>query len=210
MTASTRYGTVDLHARAAAEGIDLSAALMDLRALYADVDARNERNTRNLALPCHQGCSACCEDSVLVTQLEFYGVWDHLQRHLDAVTLDRIIRDGLALYLRHRDVIEALSRPPPVGQVDHTRLLRGVSYRCPVLNEQGACLAYPMREMLGRLFGSSFNDERGIYGCDLVGIHLAGKTLKLVQARPMATLVHSLPLTTGQQLYPFYVHALYS
>src|SRR3954464_14204241 len=115
---------VDLHALVAAEGVDLAAALGALGTIYADVDARNARNTASLALPCKRGCSACCEESVLLTPLEFCAVWHHLQTTLDDDTLARIIDEGRALYAKHRDVIDALDRPPPAGQRDHTRLLR--------------------------------------------------------------------------------------
>ena len=200
---------VDLHARAAAQGVDLGSALASLRELYADVDERNERNTKDLQLPCHSGCSACCEESVFVTPLEFYGVWDHVQTHCDDATLARIVDDGLALYRRHESVLLALEQPPPEGHSDHTALVRDVAFRCPMLDGGGRCLAYPMREMLGRLFGCSFNDSGGVYGCHLVGAHLGGKTLTLVRARPNANRVLELPLTHKQQLYPFYIHELY-
>jgi hypothetical protein len=204
---------VDLEALAAAHGVDLAPALVALRALYAEVDERNHRNTAALDLPCKSGCSSCCEESVLLTRLEFYGVWDHVQRHADDETIARIVDEGLALYQRHRAVIEALERPPPAGFVDHSHLLLDVKFRCPILDETGACRAYPMREIKGRLFGCSFNDENGIYGCHLVGAHLSAhlgdRPVTLVRARPMASRVHLLPLGKEQQLYPFYIHELY-
>lgn len=193
---------VDLHARAAADGVDLAAALAALRDLYADVDARNQRNTATLELPCHSGCSSCCEESVLLTRLEFYGVWDYVQSTCDDATLAKIVADGLALHEKHRAAIERVAQ----GHIDH---LLGVSFRCPMLDEGGACRAYSMREIKGRLFGCSFNDEGGVYGCHLVGAHLADRLVTLVRARPMAARVHDLPLGTGQQIYPFYIHELY-
>jgi len=63
--------------------------------------------------------------------------------------------------------------------------------------------------MLGRLFGSSFNDEGGVYGCHLVGEHLGDKTLTLLRARPTMSVLHELPLTDRQQVWPHYLHALY-
>ncbi len=199
----------DLHAHALTEGVDLDEALAGLRALYADVDERNARNTADLNLPCKSGCSACCEESVLLTRLEFYGVWDHLQRTCDDEALQAIIDEALLIYERHRGVIDALERPPGDGLADHTSLLMGLKFRCPVLDQAGACRAYPMREIKGRLFGCSFNDDGGVYACDLVGAHLGDRLVTLVRARPMATKVHALPLGQKQQVYPWYVHQLY-
>jgi hypothetical protein len=196
---------IDLHARAAAEGVDLASALRALRTQYDDIDARNAKNTASLDLPCHRGCSMCCEDSVLLTWLEFYAVWDHLQRTCDDATLARIIADGLALYEKHRALIESLTRREETAGA---RLIE-VKYRCPILDDAGACRAYEWRETSARLFGASFNDDGGVYGCHLVGAHLADKLVTLVRARPAAERVHSLPLGGRQQIYPFYIHALY-
>ena len=200
---------IDLHARAATDGVDLDAALAALAAIYADIDARNARNTASLALPCKSGCSACCEESVLVSELEFYAVWHHVQSTCDDAVIAGIVDEGLALYEKHKDVIDALERPPPPGHRDHTHLLRDVRFRCPMLDAAGACRAYAVREVKGRLFGCSFNDEGGVYGCDLVGAHLGDRLVTLVRARPAATRVSALPLGNKQQLYPFYIHALY-
>lgn len=201
---------VDLRARAAAQGVDLDRALDRLRALYADVDERNARNTADLALPCKSGCSSCCEESVLLTQLEFYGIWDFLQTTLSDAELRGVIDDARAAYEANRALIDVLSRPPPPGHKDHTALIRDLRFRCPVLDAAGGCRAYPMREMLGRLFGCSFNDEGGVYGCDLVGAHLGGKLVTLTRARPNARRVLELPLTDKQHVIPYWVHALYS
>ena len=200
---------VDLHALAEANGVDLASALRALGNYYDDIDARNQRNTASLDLPCKSGCSACCEESVLLTELEFYAVWNHMQATCDDDTLAGVIDEGLALHDKHRAVIEALQQPAPAGYVDHTHLLRDVRFRCPMLDAAGSCRAYPWREIKGRLFGCSFNDEGGVYGCGLVGAHLADKLVTLVRAKPAASRIHTMPLTDKQQLYPFYIHALY-
>lgn len=204
-----RHGTKDLRALARARGVDLDEALSRLRRLYADIDERNQRHTADLDLPCKRGCSSCCEQSVFLTRLEFYGAWDYLQGQVSDAALSAIVDEGLALYERHKDIIDAFERPPPEGARDHTGLARELRFRCPLLSEEGACRVYPMREALGRLFGCSFNDDSGIYGCDLVGKHLAGRTLTLVRARPMASRVHLLPLAERQQVYPYWIHELY-
>jgi Fe-S-cluster containining protein len=205
-----RHRRIDLEARARDDGVELGPALERLRDLYRDIDGRNARNTAGLGLPCERGCDGCCHDSVLLTPLEFYGAWDLLQRSYDDDTVDYVVEEGLQLYAQHKALIDALDAPPPPGEVDHTSLTASLRFRCPLLGKGGACLVYPMREALARLFGSSFNDDGGVYGCHLVGHHLGGKLVQLVRARPMAMRVHDLPLTHKQQVYPHYIHALYS
>ncbi len=203
------HGTRDLHALAALSDVDLDAALTALRALYADVDARNQRHTAGLDLPCHRGCSACCRDSVFLTPLEFLGAWDHVQQHWSAAAREAAIDRGLAAYRTHRAVIDACLRPPPPGERDHFSVVRDLRFDCPLLDDDGACGVYPMREMFGRLFGCSFNDDGGVYGCDLVGAHLADQTVTLLRARPTARRIDDLPLTGMRQVYPWYIHWLY-
>jgi Fe-S-cluster containining protein len=205
----TRYGPIDLYARAETLGVDLDEALQGLIPLYVEVDARNQRNTQGLDLPCHRGCSECCHESVFLTPLEFYGAWLYLQESVDAETLDAVVRDGLAIFEANRALIESFNEPPPEGQEDHTQLHMQLRFRCPLLDGDGGCRVYPMREMLGRLFGCSFNEEGGVYGCHLVGAHLADQVVTLVRARPMAQRVHELPMTDRQQVYPWYIHELY-
>ncbi len=205
----SRFPRIDLDALALDQGVDLRAALARLTLLYADVDERNVRNTRGLALPCGRGCDGCCHESVFLTPLEFYGAWDLLQRSYDDDTLDYVVDEGLRIYLENQALIDAISAPPPSEDTDHTRVARALRFRCPMLGADGACLVYPMREVLARLFGCSFNDDGGVYGCDIVGAHLSGQTVRLVRARPMAMRVHELPLTQQQQVYPYYIHRLY-
>ena len=86
----SRFSRIDLDALAQAEGVDLRAALARLKSIYADVDERNGRNTRDLAMPCGRGCDGCCHESVFLTPLEFYGAWDLLQQAYDDETLDYV------------------------------------------------------------------------------------------------------------------------
>ncbi len=103
----SRFGPRDLHALAAAKGVNLATALDRLRTLYAETDARNARNTAGMTLPCHSGCSSCCEEMVFLTPLEFYGAWDLLQRTATADVLEEAIVVGLDLYQEHRERIDA-------------------------------------------------------------------------------------------------------
>ena len=203
------FPIIDLHALAAADGVNLDDALTQLSALYDDIDRRNEVNVRGLDLPCNKGCSSCCEESVFLTPLEFFAIWDHVQTHLDHATRHQIIRDGLAIYARYEKHINAFFQPPPPGESDHFSIAKDVRFRCPYLDPAGACRVYPKRELLGRIFGCSFNDQHGIYGCHLVGAHLADQTVTLLKARPTARRIDDLPLTGIRQVHPWYLHWLF-
>lgn len=201
---------VDLDALAKARGCDdLEAAVRKLLELYAEVDERNRKNTAALDLPCQRGCSDCCHESVFLTPLEFFAAWAYLQETTDDETLARIIEDGLKIFADNRALIESFNRPPPKGQDDHTSLHKDLKFRCPLLDDTGGCRVYPVREILGRLFGCSFNGAGGVYGCHLVGAHLADQVVTLVRARPMAERVLDLPMTERQQVYPWYIYELY-
>ena len=207
--AKNEYPIVDFHAVASQVGVDLDEAFGRLDALHADVDARNAVNTSNLALPCKRGCSDCCHESVFLTPLEFYRIWDWAQANLTDALRAQIIDDGLAVYDMHRDLIEALNRPAEEGAPSHNVLAAQLKFRCPILSRDGACSVYPVRELLGRLFGSSFNSDGGIYGCHLVGAHLADQVVTLLPARGTAKRLQELPFTHKRQVHPYYINQLF-
>lgn len=200
---------VDLAAAAGALGVNLEAAFADLRALLAAADARLAARTADLALPCRRGCDMCCHQSVLLTPLEFMHAWDHLQRHTSRRELVGVVARGLALFAAHQGTISALDRPPPAGAPDHTEVVRGLNYRCPLLGDDGACRVYPAREMAARLFGGSFQAPGELYACHLVGAHLAGRRLTLPNAISELRALRRLPLTGYRQVYPYFIDLFY-
>ncbi len=206
---SPRFPAIDLAALVRGAGVDPDAARDGLRALYDDGDARNARNTATLALPCRRGCDACCHESVFLTPLEVLVAWDWAQASLDASTRDDIVARALAIHAKERDRIEALDGPVPPGARDHLAIARELRFRCPFLGEAGECRIHPVRELYARLFGCSFNDEGGVYGCELVGAHLGGKTVTLVSVRRAVSRLAELPLTGKRQVYPYYFDLLY-
>jgi hypothetical protein len=201
--------TLDFDALARAQGVDLDDAFAGLLGLYVEVDRRNAANTGGLELPCARGCDACCHESVFLTPLELYAAWEWLQEHYDPPARLRVIERGLAAYADHRERILALSAPPPAGARDHFAIAREVRFRCPLLADDGACMVYPVRELYARLFGQSFNEEGGVYGCDLVGQHLGGRTVTLLRVRAVAEALNALPLTASRNVYPHYIHSLF-
>ena len=205
----TTYPLINFHEVAQQVGVDLEKALEGLRALYADVDARNAQNTRDLNLPCHSGCDACCHESVFLTPLEFYGAWDWVQKNVDEAKRTQMIQEGLAIYETNADLIVQLNEPEQPGQPSHNQLAKQLKFRCPMLGAAGKCSIYPMRELLARLFGCSFNSAGGVYGCHLVGNHLAGKLVTLLPADGTAKRILDLPFTHKRQVYPYYIHQLF-
>lgn len=203
------YPIIDFSARAAAQGVQLADAFAQLQALYDEVDARNAKNTQNLDLPCHRGCDMCCHESVFLTPLEFFYMWDWAQTHLTEAIRQNMIDRALALYAQFETSILALDVPPADGAKDHFAIAQKIRFTCPMLSNEGACQVYPVRELLARLFGCSFNDQSGVYGCHLVAAHLAGKTVTLMPARPTARRLGDLPLTDKRQVYPYYFHQLF-
>ena len=115
----------------------------------------------------------------------------------------------MALYAEHRELIDAFGGPPPEGEADHLSIARRLRFTCPLLGDDGACSVYPARELYARMFGCSFNEDGGVYGCELVGEHLGGKTVTLMQVRPAALMLNELPMTWMRQVYPYYIQVLY-
>ncbi len=200
---------IDVLALAASYGVELGPALTALGKLYLDVEERNARNTAELALPCHRGCDACCHDSVFLTPLEFLAAWDHLQAGVDDAVLADIVRQGRAIYAQHRELILALDAPLGAGETDHFAIAKQLHFRCPLLDGEGTCRVYPARELYARLFGASFNEDGGVYGCSLVGAHLAGRVVTLLRVRAVARELRGQPLCDRRQVYPYFIEALY-
>lgn len=203
------HPTIDFFALAQNQGVALHPAFAALQALYTEVDERNAKNTANLDLPCHRGCDMCCHESVFLTPLEFYYMWHWAQANLTEAVRQSIIDEALRLYAEFKELIDALDVAPPDGAQDHFAIAQKIRFSCPMLSAEGACRVYPVRELLARLFGCSFNDASGIYGCHLVAAHLANKTVTLIPARPTARRLADLPLTHKRQVYPYYFHMLF-
>ena len=100
--ADSVYPIVDFRAVASQVGVNLDEAFEALDAIYDDVDARNQANTRLLDLPCHRGCDACCHESVFLTPLEFYRVWDWVQVNVDAQARTVMIERALEAYAENQ------------------------------------------------------------------------------------------------------------
>ncbi|MBI5507106.1 MAG: hypothetical protein HY903_00005 [Deltaproteobacteria bacterium] len=199
---------VSLSRLAGARAAELDEGLTALGALYQAVDVHLAATAAGLALPCRRGCDACCRECVFLTPLEFSAVWRALEAQETEAVRRQIIDDGRRLYALHRRVIEALCEPPPAGAVDHFGLVQDLGFRCPILGPKGSCRAYSARELYARLFGQSFNEEGGVYGCHLSGAALCGKHVTLLRARSAALKLNTLPFTGRRQVFPYYLELL--
>jgi hypothetical protein len=203
----TPYPCIDLEELAAELEVDLQDAFKELEQLYAFVDERNRRNSEGLDLPCHRGCDMCCHESVFLTPLEFFYVWDFVQNNFSDESRAQIVSDGLRLYRKFEQEVEGLEKHP--GKDDALMLAREIKFTCPFLGADGGCRVYDVRELYARLFGCTFNDAGGVYGCHLVGEHLGGKKVSLLSAPRISRRLDELPLTFKRQVYPYYIHLLY-
>jgi hypothetical protein len=203
------FPRLDLAKLARDQGADLADAYEGLWGLYLEVERRNETNTAELNLPCHNGCDACCHESVFLTPLELFCVWDWVQENYSDRERSEMVRRGLEIYEANRAAILALDEPPPAGERDHFSIARSLRFRCPLLGDDGACLVYPVRELYARLFGSSFSGDGAVYGCHRVGQALSGEEVTLLRVDRVAERLDALPLTSKRQVYPYYLHQLY-
>ncbi len=158
----------DLQRLGKALDVNLAAALSDLRQIFAELNQRIEAHASGYDLPCHAGCSACCNVAVRVSFLEYVAVVEALRK-----------KELLADFVRRALALD--------GDLP--------AQRCPALSESGLCLAYASRPLVCRLFGLSFNEQGGLYACDMAGAQLAGQTLRLPRAQAVLQQVRALPLT---------------
>lgn len=193
----------------------LSRALEALRTLYGALDERLAATTARLSgLPCrghndsHGHCSICCHESVFLTPLEWFFAVDYMQRTFSREELTETIVAAHKIYAEHKTNIDALSQPPPQGEPDHFSIARHVRFTCPLLRPAG-CAVYPARELLGRLFGQSFNQQGGIYGCGLSGAFFGDRMATLVSMPAWTEQLCVLPLTHFRQVYPYWFAITY-
>ena len=163
------YPLIDFHSVALAVGVDLEKALNGLRELYADVDARNAQNTRDLNLPCHSGCDACCHESVFLTPLEFYGAWDWVQTNVEERRRIQMIEEGLAVYERNQQLIVQLNRLPQDGEPSHDELAGNSNFDAHCSKPMGDAVSTPCVSYWVGYSVAASTVQGGVYGCHLVG-----------------------------------------
>ena len=185
--------------------VDLEAAFVALQRLYDEVDRRLDVHSAPLDLPCHKGCDMCCHESVFVTPLEFFYVWNHVQTRLSEAVRADMVNRGLALYAEHQELIEALSRPPPSGERDHFSVASRLKFTCPLLGGRRRLSGVSRARTFGPIVWLYLGRlaKVGSTAANLVSAHLAGKTVSLLSAKNMARRLNPLPLTHQRQVYPY-------
>lgn len=202
------------------EDFSLAQAFFLLGDLYSKVDAHAAVIAEPLELLCKPGCSACCRQCVFVTPLEALYMLHHMQEHLSTEKLRAVIAEAGRIVEQHRERIFAFGHPecpgapslsdedaaPRARPLDRVLSAKALSFDCPLLDEAGLCTVYAARELRARLFAVSRLKSRDeYYACDLLGRHLDGKTVQLIDAEAVESIMHLYPLTKGEQVIPYFV-----
>ncbi len=167
-------------------GPDPGAVLTPLTALYAQVDAAAARGAQGLDLPCRVGCDACCHEAVFVSAPEFLAVAAFLLETESSARRATIVRCMTQLAARFEDEIAMLETFEPGPERDE--VATRIKFRCPLLDGEGRCSVYPVRELNARTFGVGWDEAReAAYGCELSHARLrvlpASASVGLVRTR---------------------------
>ncbi len=202
------------------EDFTVTQAFALLQDLYAKVDEHAARVAAPLNLLCHPGCSGCCREAVWMTTLEALFIIHTLQHTLPIGELNALVEAAVHTVQTQKDRIlqfghaacpgapellgdDATPRARPLDRIISARTLR---FDCPVLDPAGMCRAYAARELRGRLFAVSRLKSRDeYYACDLLGHHLDGKEVTLLDAEALNAWLHLYPLTTDEQVLPYFL-----
>lgn len=202
------------------EEFSVAQAFALLGDLYTRVDEHAARVSQPLQLLCHPGCSACCRDAVWMTTLEALYLLHHLQQELPASDLEALVRAGVETLEANKDRILQFGhaacpgapelsdddRAPRPKPLDRILAARALHFDCPVLDTAGLCRAYPARELRGRLFAVSRLKSRDeYYACDMLGRHLDGREVTLMDAEGYNAWLHLYPLTSTEQVLPYFL-----
>lgn len=183
-----------------------------LLSMYENLDKGLHRTTSALPLPCkdprsgRKHCADCCQESVYLTGLEWLAVVDYAQTQLAPALWHSVAQEMLQLYHQHSVLITQIQES---AEPQRSVLAKQLRYKCPLLDDVTGCRVYPVREMLGRLFGQSVNKDGGIYGCSLSGAFFAGRELSLLSAEGWSRQLRSLPLTHSRHVYPYWFFVTY-
>ena|GEM_PF-6499565 len=120
----------------------------------------------SILLPCKEGCDACCHESVFLSAPEFLAVCNYLFEHREQAYREQLLQEMIALAEEFADELEFLESAPAGFERDE--VAARIKFRCPMLSENGSCSIYPVRELNGRTFGTSWDRKNSqAYGCSL-------------------------------------------
>lgn len=187
-TITKQHSKENLRALATALDEDLNQALADLQKLFAQIDRRIGARIKGMDFPCHAACSACCNAAVRISFLEYVALIEYLRSQ---ELLEHFFEKALTIIPDDIDPGDEKASDP-TKSIIHTA---AAQQTCPVLGDDGLCQAYQARPLVCRLFGLSFNEQGGLYACQLVGEKFAGQELRLPRAQNILQQIRSLPLT---------------
>jgi hypothetical protein len=202
------------------EDFSVAQAFALLTDLYGKVDDHAARIAAPLDLLCHAGCSGCCRQSVWMTTLEALFIIHHLQAQHPADVFGALVQQGVLTFEAHRErilqfghaecpgapALSAEDAAPRARPLDRILSAKALQFDCPVLDGAGLCRAYPARELRGRLFAVSRLKSRDeYYACDLLGSHLDGREVTLLDAESINAWLHLYPLTSTEQVLPYFL-----
>ena len=194
--------------RALGLGDDPSSVLHALNALYQQVDQAAAHGARGLELPCREGCDACCHEAVFVSAPEFLAVAAFLLQHATARRRRAIVREMVALAERFADELEMLETFEAGAERDEVAMR--VQFRCPLLDPDGRCSVYPVRELNARTFGVGWDESRhDAFGCGLTHARLRvlppAATTGLIRARAARQWLRTrVPGVAEVRVYPWW------
>ncbi|MBI2379112.1 MAG: hypothetical protein HYV07_34290 [Deltaproteobacteria bacterium] len=144
-------------------GRDPAPILEALEELYRATDAELETSTSSLALPCREGCDACCHEAVFVSAPEvLFALRELLER--DPAHVQRVVAEMIEIAERYSDELELLES---IEGEERDEVAERVRFRCPLL-VGSSCGIYVARELNARTFGRSVDERSGdAFGCGL-------------------------------------------
>jgi Fe-S-cluster containining protein len=176
--------------------------------LYRDIDRRVDERARGRDLPCRAGCDACCHESVFLSAPEFLAVADHLMTHWPVERRGAVLDAMNAIARDLEDELEMLEVLSPGDERDE--VAARVRFRCPMLDGDGRCGVYAVRELNARTFGMTRDGASAqAYGCGLTHqrLRVLGEERgdELFDAREARrSLAAALPGTERVHVYPWW------
>ena len=193
--------------RALGFAVSAESIIEKVQSVYTKLDEKLAQIPAELELPCKQGCDACCHESVFLSAPEFLVVSEFILRTFSADERNKLNTKMNELADAFEDELELLETISAGAERDE--VAARIKFRCPLLDEDGSCRIYTVRELNGRSFGHAWDSARDeAYGCSLTRERLRvldNPKARLVDARwARQALVDAVPNTECVQVYPWW------
>jgi Fe-S-cluster containining protein len=144
---------------------DTYRPLKRLKLIYDKTDALFRHISSQVSLPCTMGCDLCCNETVFLSELEWWAIAAYIKTNNLYNLLTRSFKRAENIYSAYKPIIDSLDTIPDDPTDATWQSMKKMNYRCPFL-EDGACQVYPQRELMGRIYGAGFIQPKRLYGCD--------------------------------------------